>query len=254
MVPRDKLWCRMEELEIPLHYRVVVHRPYEEVKVKIRTSTDISESFRSDIGVNQGCPLSPTYFGLYIDKLDDWLNLQGGDGVRLGEFVIKLLLYANDLVLVAKSAHGLQIHLYALEHFCKAVGMQVNTSKTKIMIFSNKRKQSQHTFFFEGNILEEVNEYKYLGIDFINKLNWEDCRKKIILGGWKALYALQNRREAELWDWNTIKVLFGLLVCPVILYECELWASSISVSKWKKIEKIEKFLIMEVQNKNFGSI
>ena len=84
-VPRDKLWCRMEELEIPVHYRAVVHRLYEEVKVKIRTSSGISESFRSDIGVKQGCPLSLTLFGLYIDKLEEWLNLQGGDGVRLGE-------------------------------------------------------------------------------------------------------------------------------------------------------------------------
>jgi len=100
-------------------------------------------------------------------------------------------------------------------------------------------------FFFEGNILEEVNEYKYLEIDFNNKLNWENYRKKRILGGWKALYALQNRcREAELWDWKTIKVLFGLLVCPVMLYGCELWASSTPVSKWKQIEKIQKCLIM----------
>ena len=76
------------------------------------------------------------------------------DGARLGQFVIKVLLYADDLVVVAKSTDGLQMHLYALEHFCKAVGMQVNTSKTKIMIFSNKRKQSQHTFFFECNILK----------------------------------------------------------------------------------------------------
>ena len=111
------------------------------MKVKIRTSVGISESFRSDIGVKQGCPLSPTLFCLYIDKLKEWLNLQGGDGVRLGEFVIKLLLYADDIVLISKLAHGLQMHLYALEHFCRAVGMQVNTSKTKIMIFSNKRKE-----------------------------------------------------------------------------------------------------------------
>ena len=125
--------------------------------------------------------------------------------------MIKLLLYADDIVLVAKSAHGLQMHLYAPEHFCKAVGMQFNTSKTKIMIFSNKRKQIQHTFFFEGNILEEVYEYKYRGIDFNNKLNCEDCRKKI-LGGWKALYALQNIcREEKLWDWKKIKVFFELL-------------------------------------------
>ena len=146
--------------------------------------------------------------------------------------------------MIPKLAHGLQMHLYALENFCRAVGMQVNISKTKIVIFSNKR-QSQHMFFFEGNILEEVNEYKYLRIDFNNKLNWEDYRKKGILRGWKALYALQNRcREAELWDWKTIKVLFGLLVCLVLLYGCELWASFTPFSKWKQIEKIQKRLIM----------
>ena len=139
-ISRDKLWRRMEELEIPVHYRAVVHRIYEEVKVKIRTSASISESFRSDIGVKQGCLLSPTLFGLYIDKLEEWLNLQGGDGVRLGEFVIKLLLYADGIVLISKSSHGLQMHLYSLDQFCTAVGMQVNTSKTKITIFSNKRK------------------------------------------------------------------------------------------------------------------
>ena len=70
IVPRDKLRHRMDELEIPLHYRAVVHRLYEEVKVKIRNSTGILESFRSDIEVKQGFPLSPTLFGLYIEKLE----------------------------------------------------------------------------------------------------------------------------------------------------------------------------------------
>jgi hypothetical protein len=65
----------MEELGVPMHLREIVHRLYEEVKVKIRTLAGIYESFRSDIGVKQGCPLSPTLFGLYIDKLEEWLNL-----------------------------------------------------------------------------------------------------------------------------------------------------------------------------------
>jgi len=121
----------MEELEIHSHYRSVVHRLYEEVKVKIRTSMGISESFRSDIGVKQGSTLSTILFGLYIDKLEEWLNLQGGDGVQLGEFVIKLLLYVEDLVLISKLTHGLQMHLYALEHFYRGVGMQVNLARPK---------------------------------------------------------------------------------------------------------------------------
>jgi hypothetical protein len=108
MVPIDKLWHRMEELGVPMRLRSVVHRLYEEVKVKIRTSFGISESFRSDIGVKHGCSLSPTLFGLYIDKLEEWLNLQEDDGVLLGEFVIRLLLYADDVILIVKSTLGLQ--------------------------------------------------------------------------------------------------------------------------------------------------
>ena len=98
--------------------------------------------------------MSPTLFCLYIDKLEEWLNLEGGDGIQLGKFVIRLLLYTNDLILIAKSALGLHEHLLSLEHFCKIVGMQVNISKTKGVVFSNKKKHNQHKFYFEGNILE----------------------------------------------------------------------------------------------------
>ena len=44
-VPRDNLWHRMGELGVPKHLRATVHRLYEEVRVNIRTSAGISESF-----------------------------------------------------------------------------------------------------------------------------------------------------------------------------------------------------------------
>ena len=109
--------------------------------------------------------MSPTLFGLYIDKLEEWLNSQRGDGIYLCKVVIRLLLYVDDLILIAKSTLGLQEHLLSLEHFCRRVGMQVNISKTKVMVSSKKIKHNQHKFYFEGNILEEVADYKYLGID-----------------------------------------------------------------------------------------
>ena len=63
----------------------------------------MSECFGSDIGVKQGCLLSPTLFGLYIDKLEEWLNKANGEGIQLAEYVIRLLLYADDLILIAKT-------------------------------------------------------------------------------------------------------------------------------------------------------
>ena len=94
--------------------------------------------------------MSPTLFGLYIDKLEEWLNSQGGDGIHLGKFVIRLLLYADDLILIANSALGLKEHVHSLENFCRRVGMQVNIRKKKVVVFCNKRKHNQHKFYFEG--------------------------------------------------------------------------------------------------------
>jgi len=115
---------------------------YEEVKVKIGTSNGISESLRRDIEVKQRCPLSPVLFCLYVDKLEEWINSQGGDGVHLCKFVKRLLLYVDELILIAKFALGLQEHLLSLVHFCRRVGMQVNIDKTKVVVSSNKRKHS----------------------------------------------------------------------------------------------------------------
>ena len=107
-VPRNKLWDIMEELEVPKELRSAVYRLYEQVKAKIRTTEGLSEEFDSNIGVKQGCPLSPTLFGLYIDKLEEWINKTNGEEVQLTHFVIRLLLYADDLIILAKTAKGLK--------------------------------------------------------------------------------------------------------------------------------------------------
>ena len=107
-----------------------------------------------------------TFVGIPSSALGIWWS---DNNIHLGKFVIRLLLYANDLILISKSVLGLQEHLLSLKHFCRRVGMQVNISKTKVVVFSKKRKHNQLKFYFEGNILEEVADYKYLGIDF-NKI------------------------------------------------------------------------------------
>ena len=40
-----------------------------------------------------------------------------------------------------------------------------------------------------------------------------------------------------------MQTLFGLLVIPVVLYGCEVWASSTSDLQWMQIEKIQKHMI-----------
>jgi hypothetical protein len=122
------------------------------------------------IGVKQDCPLSPTFFGIYIDKLEDYLKNVSCVGPTLTGIVINLLLYIDDIVITTRSAHDLENHLRILKDFCSNMGMIVNTDKTKVMIIKSN-KITYDTFVYDNNNLEEVTSYKYLGIDIHHKLN-----------------------------------------------------------------------------------
>jgi hypothetical protein len=187
--------------------------------------------------------LSPTLFGIYIDRLEDCLEKAGCVSPTLTGIVINLLLYANDIVLMEMSPHDLENQLRILKDFCSNMGMSVNTDKTKVMIIK-PNKITYDTFVYDNNNLEEVTSYKYLGIDIHHKLNWNYSIEKRIIGGWKAYYGLENNcKSTDLWSWDKKKLLFETLVTPVILYGCEVWGCSISRESWRKIEKIQKNFI-----------
>jgi hypothetical protein len=72
-VPRNNLWNRLEELKVYFELRVVVVRLYENVISKFRNTKGWLEEINCNIGVKQGCPLSPTLFDICIKKLENCL-------------------------------------------------------------------------------------------------------------------------------------------------------------------------------------
>ena len=73
-VPRNKLWNRLEELKVPFELRVASIRLYENVIAKFKSNEGWSRDITCNIGVKQGCPLSPTLFGIYIDNIEGCLE------------------------------------------------------------------------------------------------------------------------------------------------------------------------------------
>ncbi|KAH9293842.1 hypothetical protein KI387_040956, partial [Taxus chinensis] len=134
-VPREALFRRLRDIGISETLLTAIMRLYEEVLGRLRTSVGLSDFIRSTIGVKQGCPLSPTLFGIYIDELEDFLrdHIQEGDGCLLHHVLIYILLFADDVVLLASSAEGLQRQLDALALFCDHRQLTVNLGKTKVM-------------------------------------------------------------------------------------------------------------------------
>ena len=54
------------------------------------------------------------------------------------EASFNLLMYADDTILIAESAEELQKSIDALEDYCKLWKLQINSQKTKVMIFQKK--------------------------------------------------------------------------------------------------------------------
>ncbi len=98
----------------------------------VRSSQGISAIFRCLMGVKQGCTLSSSLFGLYVDGRERNL-LESADIDAYTHGVMgPLLLYADDLILMSESASGLQKQLGALASFCEELQVTVNLSKTKV--------------------------------------------------------------------------------------------------------------------------
>ena len=101
------------------------------------------------------------------------------------------------------------------------MGMTVNNDKTKIMIIKSK-KDTYANFIYDNRNLEEMTSYKYLRIDIHQKLNWNYSIEKMINGGWKAYFGLENNcKSVNLVMWDKNKFIFETLVSPIILYDCE---------------------------------
>ena len=159
------------QLGFPQDLLAAIFTLYERVLARFRDGPGLSQTVHNTIGVKQGCSLSPILFALYIDHLEHIIREEGGDGCPLADAVIRILLYADDVVLISSSAAGLQRHLDILHSFCVTWGLTVNLQKTKIMVFNTNRQtlQTLH-FLYDSQPVEIVTSYTYLGVLFTGPL------------------------------------------------------------------------------------
>ena len=84
----------------------------------------------------------------------------------------------------------------------------------------NISKKTKNTLYFIN--LEKVTSYEYFGIDIHHKFNLNYSIEKMINGGWKAYFGLENNcKSINLVMWDKKKFFFETLVIHVILYGCE---------------------------------
>lgn len=180
-VPRDLLWQRLEACGVNGLMLSAIKSLYRESQIAMKVDGCVGDSETTLSGVKQGCPLSPTLFGIFIDALEGCLEARVpdsgvdirrqsvGDGPQHRK--LRVLIYADDIVMLATCREHLQALLDALSDFCSAVGLTVNPQKTQVMQFVCGRNRTASAaaaapFMLAGSRLPFADRYKYLGVTF----------------------------------------------------------------------------------------
>ncbi|XP_071123934.1 uncharacterized protein [Mytilus edulis] len=106
-VPRNLLWFKLRKFGISGKFLSALQSLYENVRCTVRVNDRHTPWFNVDCGVKQGCLLSPTLFAAYINDLTERIN-NLDCGVRIDDTMLSILLYADDIALIAPDEESLQ--------------------------------------------------------------------------------------------------------------------------------------------------
>ena len=196
------------------------------------------------MGVRQGCPLSPTLFGLFFDGLHEHLSgLAPAPGLLLGSGRhLPFLCYADDVVLLSDSSAGLQRLIDGMHHFCSVSGLVISVAKTEVVVFHGSGVQG--SWFLHGNALPQSQSFKYLGLVFHESGELGPMLRQLHSAGQGARAQLQAKfsRLGCSTSLPMLLRLFSSLVAPAISYGCEVWGSQCHgnlVSDAKKLQGVQ---------------
>ena len=229
-VQHKLLWNKLEKFGIGKKVIEIIKSIYNRTECTVKMEEKLTPMFEYLIGVRQGCIFSPLLFSLFINDIEELLRDQGiRGGVTVGDIVLYMLLYADDIVLIARTYGDLQQLLHKLLDFCHSSKMSVNVKKTQVVIFEDCKRKKSHPmeFYFDNKKLEVVDVYKYLGTLFFRNLNFRTNLEVIVQKAnkasflfWRYVGRFRNMKISEVLN------LYRMMIMPILLYNCEIWGPS----------------------------
>lgn len=227
---RNGLWYKLLKHNINGKLFQVIYNMYQNIRSCVKHSGEQSESFYSNIGLRQGENLSPVLFALFLNDLEEYMELKSCQGITLQlstpEFAfymkILVLLYADDTAVIADNPVDFQTNLDHFYSYSQKWKLNVNYSKTKIVIFG-ARKTNKFNFTLGGNNIEIVDNYKYLGIFFSKTRTFFKARKHLVDQARKAMHLLYKRIRKLNLPVDLQLQIFDHTILPILLYGSELW-------------------------------
>ena len=222
-VNRSTLLNRLKEIGVSTKFLKAIKAIYENINYMIKTKHFTLEAISSNLGLKQGCPLSPLLFNLYINDLNQFLS-KSRDSPTLQDNEISHFLYADDLVLLSNTKEGLQQKLNELTEFADQKDLTVSISKSKVMIFNKTGRKIKEHFTIKNDKLEIVNTFTYLGVEIMNNGSFTLGVKNLAIKAKKAMIPLYKTILQFQMPFSKCKLMFNSYVEPILMYNTENWS------------------------------
>lgn len=240
-IDRHALLYKLSEMGVSSKMKNIIKNLYTGTYASVWCCDGLSEAFETTMGVKQGCLLSPILFSLFLNDLEDCLN----GGVQINKTVIKLLAYADDLVLLATNKNDLQEMVDQLDEYCKKWNLVVNLNKSKIVVFRNGGRPAKHEVWnYRGENIEVVNSYKYLGITLTSGLSMEKHLEEKVSKAKFALNSFNNLLNKKNVPFSSKLHIFFAVSRAILCYGAQVWGSRM----FGKVELPFKYFFKKIFN------
>ena len=198
---------------------------YTNDSVCIKVGDKITDLFRVNQGVKQGCVLSPLLFNIFLSDLPDMLLNPNCHPVKLtNSKSLGCIAWADDILLLSETNEGLQNMLSKLSDYSSKNHMEINCKKTEGMIFNKTGRFVRTAYKLKDTFIYTTNSYKYLGFlmtpSGVVSHGLTDLKNRAMRAYYKLKQKLGKFFRRHI---NITLQLYNALVRPILLYASDYW-------------------------------